>query len=272
MKIMKVVALSALVSLAACGGGGEKATAPAIKPVATVNGKPVSREAFEFVVKRLTGKPSSELTVKERDQVLDELVRSEVIAQQAEKEGLDKQADTAAAFAFTRLQLLQAASMESYLKDKKTSDAEMKAEYDAQVAAMPKLLFKAHHILVKSEPEAEAVLGRLKKGEKFEAIAKAVSLDDSSKVNGGDLGDFFDSGKMVPEFGAALQTLKKGETTPKPVQTQYGFHIIRLDDTKPTTPPPYDVVKGQLEQLVQQKKFKNYSDELIKQAKVEKSL
>jgi peptidyl-prolyl cis-trans isomerase C len=193
------------------------------------------------------------------------------VSQQAEKDGLDKQGDTAAGLATARLQLLQAAASTAYLKDRKATDAEMKAEYDTQVAAMPKLEYKAHHILVKTEPEAQAVLQRLKKGEKFEAIAAQVSID-SSKVKGGDLGDFFNPGAMVSPFATALQALKKGETTQVPVQTDYGFHIIRLDDTRPTVPPSFDSVKARLEQIVQQKKFQSYSDDLVKQAKVEKSL
>jgi peptidyl-prolyl cis-trans isomerase C len=267
MKIVKIVALSCIATLAACGGGGGgKASAPESKPVAVVNGKSVSRDTFEYVVK-----VSSELTVKERDQVLDEIVRSEVVAQDAEKQGLDKQGDTAAALAMARLQMLQSAAGAAYLKDKKSTDAEMKAEYDTQVAALPKLQYKAHHILVKTEAEAQAVLARLKKGEKFEAIAKEVSLD-TSKTNGGDLGDFFNPNSMVAPFAAALQTLKKGETTSAPVRTNFGFHVIRLDDTRATSAPPYDAVKAQLDQLVQQKKFKAYSDELVKKAKIEKTL
>jgi peptidyl-prolyl cis-trans isomerase C len=270
MKIVKIITLSCLATLAACGGGNKPAAAEP-KPVATVNGKSVSRATFDYVVKSLAGKASGELTVKERDQVLDEIVRSEVVAQEAEKQGLDKQGDTAAALSMARLQLLQAAAGTAYLKDKKPTDAEMKAEYDTQVAAMPKMQYKAHHILVKTEPEARAVLARLKKGEKFEAIAKDVSLD-TSKTNGGDLGDFFNPNAMVAPFAAALQTLKKGEITQAPVQTDFGFHIIRLDDTRATTAPPYEAVKTQLEQMVQQKKFKAYSDNLVKQAKIEKNL
>jgi peptidyl-prolyl cis-trans isomerase C len=269
MKIWNAIALSCLLTLAACGGG--KSDTPAAKPVAVVNGKAVSRDTFEYVVKNLSGKPSSELTVKQRDDILDEIVRSEVVAQDAEKQGLDKQGDTAAGLAMARLQLLQGAAGTAYLKDKKSTDAEMKAEYDTQVAALPKMQYRAHHILVKTEAEALAVLARLKKGEKFEAIAKDVSLD-TSKTNGGDLGDFFNPNSMVAPFAAALQTLKKGEITQTPVHTDFGFHIIRLDDTRPTTAPPYESVKPQLDQLVQQKKFKIYSDGLVKNAKIEKSL
>jgi peptidyl-prolyl cis-trans isomerase C len=269
MKIANLIALSFLAALIGCNGS--KPAAPVAKPAATVNGKPLTRETFEYVVKAMSGKPSSELTVKERDQILDDLVRSEVVSQQAEKDGLDKQVDTAAELATARLQLLQTAVSRSYLKDRQATDAEMKAEYDTQVAALPKTEYKAHHILVKTEAEAQAVLARLKKGEKFEAIAAQVSLD-SSKTRGGDLGDFFNPGDMVSPFASALQALKKGETTQVPVQTTYGFHVIRLDDSRPTTPPPFESVKARIEQIVQQKKFQGYADDLVKKAKVEKSL
>jgi peptidyl-prolyl cis-trans isomerase C len=272
MKISHIAACSTLALLAACGAKtSTTAATPAVKPVATVNGRTISRETFEYVAKNVAGKASAELTVKERDQLLDDLVRSEVIAQQAEKDGLDKKGDAEAALSLARLQLLQTASADAYMKDRKSTEAEIKAEYDAQVEALGKLQFKAHHILVKTEAEALAALARINKGEKFEAVAKAVSTD-TSKTTGGDLGDFFNAGSMVPPFAAALQTLKKGEITAKPVQSEFGFHLIRLDDTRPTVAPPYDAVKDRVDQIVQQKKFKTFGDDLLKTAKVEKSL
>jgi len=243
----------------------------ASKPVATVNGEAISRDTFEFAAKNLAGKPASELTPEQRNELLDSLVAATAISQQATKDGLDKKGDTAASMAISRMQLLQQAAGENYLKDKASTDAELKAEYDAQVGQMPKFQYKAHHILVKTEAEAQAVIARLKKGEKFEAIAKAVSLDSSGKT-GGDLGDFFNAGSMVAPFANAVIALKKGEITQTPVQTQYGWHVIRLDDQRPNVAPPFDSVKDRIDQLVKNKKFKAYSDGLVKAAKVEKSL
>jgi peptidyl-prolyl cis-trans isomerase C len=139
------------------------------------------------------------------------------------------------------------------------------------VAAMPKTEYHAHHILLKTKEEAEAVLAKLKKGAKFETLASAQSTDPGSKANGGDLGWFNPSG-MVKEFSAALATVKKGQTTPAPVQSEFGWHVIRLDDTRETAPPSFESVKDRLAQRVEAKKFKTYEEDLLKTAKIEKTL
>ena len=139
MNILRLMAIGALTLFAACTPKGDQSApgAAASKPVATVNGRPLTSAQFEFFVKTVTGKPADTLTPEQRAQVLDTLVRAEVVAQQAEKEGLDKQGDAPASVAMARLQILEQASMASYLKDRKPTDAELKAEYDTQVAAMP---------------------------------------------------------------------------------------------------------------------------------------
>src|SRR5712671_633002 len=210
------------------------------KPVATVNGRALTGGQFDFFTKNVAGKPASELNADQRGQALDTLVRAEVVAQQGEKEGVDK-----------------------------ATDAELKAEYDAQVAALPKFQYRARHILVKSKDEADKIIAQLKKGAKFETLAAAQSLD-GSKANGGDLG-WFSSQNMVKPFADAVAALKKGETTAAPVQTEYGWHVIRLDDTRESAPPAFDVVKTKLEQIVEAKKFKTYSDGLLAAAKVVKT-
>jgi peptidyl-prolyl cis-trans isomerase C len=133
---------------------------------------------------------------------------------------------------------------------------------------MPKTEYHARHILVASEASAQKIIERLNKGEKFEALAKSESLD-SSKNNGGDLG-WFTPGRMVPEFAGAVMALKPGEYTHNPVQTQYGWHVIQLLETREVTPPPFDQVRQRLVQVVQAKKFRIYQDELMRNAKVEK--
>jgi peptidyl-prolyl cis-trans isomerase C len=145
----------------------------------------------------------------------------------------------------------------------------LKTEYDSQVAAMPKTQYKARHILVKSREEAEAIIADLKKGAKFEKLAADKSLDNS-RTNGGDLG-WFGPNNMVKPFVDAVASLKKGETTSAPVQTEFGWHVIRLDDTRAITPPTFDAAKDKIEQIVQGKKFKSYEDGLMTAAKVEKT-
>ncbi|HEX9140243.1 MAG TPA: peptidylprolyl isomerase [Steroidobacteraceae bacterium] len=274
MKVTLIIAAAGLSVLAACTPKSNPSvgTVPnaADKPVAIVNGVPLSRELYDFVAKSVAGKTATQLTEQQRSQLLDSLIRAEVVAQQAQKDGLDKKAETATAMAFQRLQLLDQAASENYLKDRKPTDAELKAEYDFQVAAMPKTQYKARHILVKTKEEADKILEQLKHGAKFEDLAKANSIDNS-KNSGGDLG-WFNVSNMAKPFGDAVEKLKKGETTAQPVQTEFGWHIIRLDDTRDNVPPPYDSVKDRITQLVQQKKLEAYRDELMKTAKVEKSL
>jgi peptidyl-prolyl cis-trans isomerase C len=272
MKIAKLLPLLGLVLLAGCNkvSTPTEAAKPAEKPVAVVNGTPISREFFNYYVKNAAGKTAGDLTADQRSQLLDNLIRGEVIAQQAEKDGLDKNGDTAALLMLSRLQILEQADAEQYLKDKKPTDAERQAEYDAQVAAMPKTQYHARHILVNTQEEAQKITDELKKGAKFEDLAKKDSID-SSKEQGGDLG-WFSPANMVKPFSEAVVALKKGETTQSPVQSQYGWHVIQLIDTRETPVPPLDSVKDRVDQLVQNKKFKAYQDELMKTAKIEKNL
>ena len=265
--------LTALLALGACapqGTGSTAASATAPKPVATVNGVALSRDVFDFLAKS-GAKGGAELTAEQKNQALDSLVRAEVVAQQAEKDGLDKKGDAVSQLALARLQILEQASMSNYLKDRKPTDAELKGEYDAQVAAMAKTQYHAHHILLKSKDDADKVIAQLKKGAKFEVLAKTLSSDTGSKTNGGDLGWFSPAG-MVKPFADAVQAMKKGETSAAPVQSDFGWHVIRLDETRESTPPAFDTVKDRLVQIVEAKKFKSYQDDLIKAAKVEKSL
>lgn len=274
MKVTYPIALLALVMLAGCAKNnttaeGAKATSGE-KPVATVNGVPISRAMFDYYAKNTAGKPPTELSAEQRSQLLENLIRGEVVAQQAQKDGLDKSGDTASLLELSHLQILEQADAEQYLKDKKPTDAERQAEYDAQVAAMPKTQYHARHILVKNQDEAQKIIDQLKKGGKFEELAKKDSVD-SSKDQGGDLG-WFSPSNMVKPFADAVAALKKGEYTQSPVQSQYGWHVIQLLDTRETPVPPLDSVKDRVDQLIQNKKFKAYQDDLIKNAKIERSL
>jgi len=264
--------LSALAALAACqpktAGTAVNDTSP---PVATVNGAPITRNFYDFYIKGVTGgKSPADITPDQRNLALDNLIRAQVVAEQAIKDGVDKNGDAAYMLQLARLNVLEQAMQERYLKDRQPTEQELRAEYETQLAAMPKTEYHARHILVATEPFAQKIIERLDKGEKFDAVAKSESMD-SSKNNGGDLG-WFTPGRMVPEFAGAVMALKPGEYTHKPVQTQYGWHVIQLLETREVTPPPFDQVRQRLVQVVQAKKFRLYQDELLRNAKVEKSL
>ena len=276
MKYPRILLLTAaLVALAACQpktpagtAGTASESSPPSATVATVDGAPISRDLYEFYIKGATGgKTSSDLSPQQRTQALDNLIRAQLIANEAIKENIDKQTDTAQLMEMERLNILEQALSQKFLTGKEPTDDELKAEYDAQVAKLPKTEYHARHILVATQPFAEKIVDRLKKGEKFEDLAKAESMD-SSKTNGGDLG-WFTLDHMVKPFADAVSSLKVGEYTTEPVQTQYGWHVIQLLGTRPVSPPPFDQVKQRLAQMVQAKKFRDYTDGLMKQAKVE---
>jgi peptidyl-prolyl cis-trans isomerase C len=276
MKHLRILCLTAaLVALAACQQfkSSSSTTASQSSPttssptVATVDGTPISRDLYEFYIKGVTGKTSSDLSPEQRSQALDNLIRAQLIAHEAEAEGLNKQPETAQLMQMERLNILEQALSQKFLAGKQPTDDELKAEYDAEVAKMPTTEYHARHILVATQPFADKIVARLKAGEKFEDLAKAESMD-SSKTNGGDLG-WFTLDHMVKPFADAVSGLKVGQYTTQPVQTQYGWHVIQLLGTRPVTPPPFEQVKQRLGQVVEAKEFRTYTDGLLKQATVE---
>lgn len=273
MKVLRLLTLTAAsLLLVACqpkADATKDADAAAKKPVATLNGKAITQGEFDAFVKQVSGRASADLDADQKKRALDSLISLRVLAAQAEKDGLNKKPELAAEIELTRLNILQQALAEKYLEGKTPTDQELKAEYDAQVAQMSRNEYRARHILVPTEIAATQIIERLKKGERFEVLAKD-SLD-SSRERGGDLG-WFSPASMVKPFADAVMALKKGETIAKPVQTQFGWHVIRLDDVREVQPPPFEQVKQQLNQAVLAKKFRAYSDELTKAAKVEKKI
>ncbi len=267
-RVSTVAAITLL--LAACGKGQQAAAPaatdkPATPPVAVVDGTPISREAYDDYLKGLLrGKPVSDVTADEKNQVLDQMINMQLIAAQAEKDGLDKDPEVATRVALLRTQILADAAAQKYVKINEPSDQDLHAAYDA---AADKTEYHASHILVPTKEKADQLIKKIKGGAKFEDIAKAESTDNS-KANGGDLG-WFTTARMVKPFGDAVKGLKKGEFTTDPVQTQYGWHIIKLADTRDA---PFDQMKPQLTNGIMQKKFQDYIEALKKTAKIEKKL
>jgi peptidyl-prolyl cis-trans isomerase C len=274
MNYCRILLLAGLLGLASCqpktDSGPTVGSSDHSPPVATVNGTTITKDFFTQYIKAITGKSTSDISPEQRNLALDNLIRAQVVGQEAVKEGIDKAPDTAALLELTRLNVLQQAVAEKYLKDKKPTEQEVRAEYENQVSQLGKQEYHAKHILVATEPFALRVIDRLQKGEKFEDVAKHESMDPS-KDNGGDLG-WFTPDKMVKPFADAVLSLKPGEYTHKPVQTQYGWHVIELVETRDLQPPPFDNVKQRLEQVVQAKKVKAYEDGLMRDAKIEKKL
>jgi peptidyl-prolyl cis-trans isomerase C len=267
-----LVTATALTALAACQPKTAAPTAPVdtSPTVATINGSPITRDFYEFYIKGITGKTSADLNPTQRAAALDNLIRGKVTGEEALKQGLDKNGDTGYLLQLTRLNVLEQAVSDKYLKDKQPTDAELHAEYDTQLGAMPKLEYHARNIVVSTEGFAQSIIAQLEKGAKFEDVAKKESMDPSAKTNAGDLG-WFTPDRMLPELSAAVVTLKPGEYTHKPIKSQYGWHVVQLIETRELTPPQFDQVKQRLVQVVQAKKFRAYQDELLRTAKIEKT-
>jgi peptidyl-prolyl cis-trans isomerase C len=153
------------------------------------------------------------------------------------------------------------------VKKNPVKDAEIKAEYDKAKAGAPDKEYHARHILVEKEDEAKAIITKLKGGAKFDELAKQ-SKDPGSAANGGDLG-WTDPTRFVPEFSKAMTALQKGAITDTPVKTQFGFHVIKLEDVRPVQIPPLEQVKQQVAEQIQQRKLAEYRDSLMKKAKVQ---
>src|SRR5262245_5713990 len=214
-----------------------------------VNGKEISAARIDAVVKAqiAQGRPDSpEL----RKTVRDELINREILAQEAQKKGIDKQPDVAAQLDFTRQEVLFNAYLRDYLKANPITEDAMKKEFERVKGQLPSKEYKAHHILVDKEDEAKQLIAKIKKGANFEKTASENSKDQGSKVKGGEL-DWSPAERYVKPFGDALGKLKKGQMTDAPVQSQFGWHIIRLDEERSTKVPGYDEVKPQLQQMMQ---------------------
>lgn len=247
---------------------GSTAATPASVTVVTVNGDKINQLMFDTFLQAVTGKPAAEATPEQRDQLLDQLIAMTLAAQAAKKDGADKNPEVQARLNLINTQILAEAASDKYAKSHPVSDDEAKAEYDAQVGKMPKE-YKARHILVEKKETAESIIRELEAGGDFAKLAKAESKDPGSAANGGDLG-WFSAQSMVKPFADALATLEKGQITKTPVQTEYGFHVIQLEDMRAPEAPAYDDVKEQVKMLAQRKKLQTYLDELRKTAKIQK--
>jgi peptidyl-prolyl cis-trans isomerase C len=276
MKVMRFLVVGAALALAACSKPATTAktaeAAPAPPALMKVNGKPISNQLFEDYVQAMTqGKVPGELPPEDRDQLREELARMELVAQQAEKDGLAQDPEVAAHLELTRLNLLQQAAAQKYLKERTPTEAQLRAEFDAQLAATPLVEYHARHILVASEDTAQKIIGQLHKGGDFATLARRFSSDKASAAKGGDL-DWFSAGNMVKPFGDAVGLLKSGEITQTPVQTQFGWHVIQLLGTRDRAPPSFEAVQEQLKRILLTRKFRAYQDEMLKTAKIEPAL
>jgi peptidyl-prolyl cis-trans isomerase C len=232
----------------------------------TVNGVAISQSMANVFIaaQKAQGAPDS---AELKSAVREELIRRELLLQQAKKLGLDKNAEVTAQAEAQRQSLVINAYVQDYVKKNPISDAQLKTQYDTIKAQLGSNEYKARHILVTGEEDAKAIIANLKKGAKFEELAKQ-SIDPGSKDNGGDLG-WASAGNFVKPFSDALTSLTKGKYTETPVKSEFGYHVILLEDTRPLSVPSFEEIKPRLQQQAQSQQIGQMVEGLRAKAKVE---
>jgi peptidyl-prolyl cis-trans isomerase C len=254
--------------LAAAAAATLGAAVPALaQNVAVVNGKPVPSSRVEALAAQLA-KAGRPVSPEMQGQLKDEVIAREIFMQEAQKRGLDASDDYKSQMELARQTILIRELFADYQKKNPVTDAEIKAEYDKFASANGGKEYRSRHILVEKEEDAKKIIADLKRGQKFEDIAKKQSKDPGSGANGGDL-DWATPNSFVPEFAQAMIKLNKGQVTQEPVKSQFGFHVIRLDDVREAQLPKLDEVKPQIAQQLQQQKLAKFQEELRGKAKIE---
>ena len=235
--------------------------------LAIVNGKAVPKSRLDSLAQQVarSGRP---VTPDMEGKLREEVIAREVFMQEAEKLGLSTSEDFKVQMELTRQAILIRELFADFQKKNPVTEADLKAEYDKFATANGGKEYKTRHILVEKEADAKAIIASLKKGGKFEDIAKKQSKDPGSGAKGGDL-DWANPASYVPEFTEALIKLNKGQLTDAPVKSQFGYHVIRVDDIRNAQLPSFEEVKPQIAQQMQQQKQAAFQEELLKKAKVE---
>jgi peptidyl-prolyl cis-trans isomerase C len=260
LKIGKFAALAILGALAINPAFAED------KSAALVNGVSIPQARIDLRVKAAAAQGQAD-SPELRKAIREDMINVEVMAQEAAKLGLDKNAEVVQQAELARQSVLVSAFVQDYAKNHPISEDQLKQEYDKLKTKLGNKEYNARHILVETEAEAKDIIAQLGKKAKFEKLA-AKSKDAGSAQRGGELG-WTVPGNFVPEFANALLNLKKGEYTKEPVQSQFGWHVIKLEDTRDLKVPPFEEVKPQLQQRLQQQSIKKAIDELRAKAKIE---
>lgn len=266
-KLVSALLVSSVLTVA-CKENSTTTSAPVVDKadaVASVNGVYISKDHLESIKAEVAQNPRGPQFTDE--QLIDRLIQSELLVQEAEKQKLQEDADFITRLQLMRNAILSQAAVQAYIDANPPSEEELKAEYDKQFGSMDGEEYKARHILLKSEDDAKAVIVELDKGGDFIALAKEKSTGPSGP-NGGDLG-WFESKRMVAPFSEAVIALENGKYTKAPVKTQFGWHVILREDSRAKTPPPFEQVKDHFMPKLRNEKITAYLDELRNNAQVE---
>ncbi|MBS0001513.1 MAG: peptidylprolyl isomerase [Thioalkalivibrio sp.] len=263
-RIALILLTALLPVLTACDRPEPEAEPPVAdaETLALVNGVPITRtDLFTYV--GLEGAPETADT----EELLDELIRLEVLRQQAVAEGLHQEEETRILLRNIETNILASQLIERRTEAMQFSDAEIQAEYENRIEALPSEEYRARHILVPTPELARELLGQLDAGSEFAELAETHSIDASAS-EGGDLGWFVPE-QMVPPFAEAVTELEPGEYTREPVETQFGWHVIRLEDTRDVEPPPLEEVRPLIEEILETRRLRSYVEELRADARIE---
>lgn len=238
--------------------------------VATVNGKSISQKSYDFYLAQAMQRRSKNKQAQggiNRDAIINELVNRELLHQAAIKEKVENNESVAFQLKQLKIDAMIQGLINKLSTQNKISEKDLKKEYDKRIAGAKLSEYKARHILLKTEEEAKTVIAELDSGSKFAELAKKKSTGPSAK-EGGDLG-WFNPSQMVPPFSQAVAQLKKGAYTKKPVKTQFGYHVIKLEDTRKRTPPAFEEIKPQIKMVLQNQRIQQYITDLRKKAKID---
>ena len=258
MKYLRIALLAAGLAVAFTAHG---------QNAARVNGVAISQQHLEILVKNLVAQGRQD-SPEMREALKQQMINRELMTQEAVRRGLDKNVEITARLAFARQEVLSTAFVQEALKAAPVTDEVLKKEYERIKAQLGAREFKVRHILVAKEDEAKDIIAQVKKGGSFEKLAAERSMDPGSKTNGGDL-DWGPPGRYVKPFADAILKLKKGQMTEAPVQTQFGWHVLRVDDERATRVPAFAEAKPQLQQMLQNQAVEKAVSDLRAKAKIE---
>jgi peptidyl-prolyl cis-trans isomerase C len=259
MKNLKSACLLALIAVAV-------AVPASAQNLAVVNGKAIPTARVDSMVKQMVQQGQKD-SPEMRAMIKDELINREVLAQEADRQGVSARPEIKSQIDLARQSIIIRALAQEFVAKNPVSDDEMKAEYDKFKGQTSGKEYHARHILVEKEDEAKALITKLKGGAKFDQLA-AQSKDQGSAKQGGDLG-WAPPDAFVKPFSDAMVALKAGEITQTPVQTQFGYHVIKLEEVRDAQMPAFDEVKGQIAESLQQRKLQQFQQDLKKKAKIQ---
>jgi peptidyl-prolyl cis-trans isomerase C len=278
-----LVLLSGSIAISACNDSSDKradtravtgnsaASLPGDKVVAIVDGTPIGDQLLDAYVQQRNASLPAQRDKADRAQVLEELINFELVIQDALRKNIDKTPDVATQLALQRRNVLASAAFREYLRSNPLTDEEMRADYESRMERLTLREYKLRHILSNDQAAAEKLITELAESDQdFAALAKKHSTGQSAE-QGGDLG-WLSPHDMLPEFKAAVEDLQKGQTTPAPVKTRFGWHVIYVEDTRESPPPPYEQVRDRVADVLKRRQIEDYIASLREKAKVDITL